>query len=118
MLAPALTAHTDLHRHHVAVSVAGPLATEDHAAALQAACLPLPRTYGLIVNLSGVTVITEAGLKGLRSLASAVQSTGHCIAFVCSELIMRAELVLADLDTIAPVLQADEQAFPIVGYAA
>jgi hypothetical protein len=37
---------------------------------------------------------------------------------VCSELIMRAELVLADLDTIAPVLQADEQAFPIVGYAA
>ena len=57
MLAPALTAHTDLHRHHVAVSVAGPLTTDDHAAALQAACMPLPRTYGLIVNLSGVTVI-------------------------------------------------------------
>ena len=60
MLAPALTAHTDLHRHHVAVAVAGPLTTEDHAAALTAACMPLPRTYGLIVNLSGVTVITEA----------------------------------------------------------
>lgn len=118
MLAPALTAHTDLHRHHVAVAVHGPLTTEDHAAALQSACVPLPRTYGLIVNLSGVTVITEAGLKGLRALADAVHAAGHRIAFVCSELIMRAELVLADLDTVAPVLQADEQAFPIVGYAA
>ncbi len=118
MLAPALTAHTDLHRHHVAVAVAGPLATEDHAAALSAACMPLPRTYGLIVNLSAVTVITEAGLKGLRALADAVHATGHRIAFVCSELIMRAELVLSDLDTVAPVLQDDEQAFPIVGYAA
>ncbi len=118
MLAPALTAHTDLHRHHVAVSVAGPLATEDHAAALHAACLPLPRTYGLIVNLSGVTIITEAGLKGLRALATAVHAAGQSVAFVCSELILRAELVLADLDTIAPVLQDDEQAFPIVGYAA
>jgi len=118
MLAPTLTAHTDLHRHHVAVAVAGPLTTDDHAAALQAACLPLPRTYGLIVNLSGLTVVTEAGLRGLRQLAQAANAAGHSIAFVCSELIMRAELVLADLDTLAPVLQADEQAFAIVGYAA
>jgi len=118
MLAPTLTAHTDLHRHHVAVAVTGPLTTDDHAAALQAACLPLPRTYGLIVNLSGLTVVTEAGLRGLRQLAQATNAAGHSIAFVCSELIMRAELVLADLDTLAPVLQADEQAFAIVGYAA
>lgn len=118
MLAPALTAHADLHRHHVAVAVSGPLATEDHAAALEAACMPLPRTYGLIVNLSAVTVLTEAGLRGLRTLADKVHATGHRIAFVCSELILRAELVLADLDTIAPVLQADEQAYPLVGWAA
>jgi len=30
----------------------------------------------------------------------------------------RAELVLADLDTVAPVLQAPEQAYPLVGFAA
>jgi anti-anti-sigma regulatory factor len=118
MLAPALTAHTDLHRHHVSVSVSGPLTTDDHTEALRAACMPLPRTYGLIVNLSGVTIITDAGLRGLRQLAAAVHAAGHRVAFVCSELILRAELVLADLDTLAPVLQADEQAFPIVGYAA
>ncbi len=118
MLAPALTAHADMRRHHIAVSVNGPLTTEDHAEALRAACLPLPRTYGLIVNLSGVTLITEAGLKGLRQLAQMVRTTGHTIAFVCSELIMRAELILSDLDTLAPVLEDDQQAYAIVGYAA
>jgi len=118
MLAPALTAHTDLLRHHVAVSVSGPLATADHAAALSAACLPLPPTYGLLVNLSSVTVLTEAGLRGLRELAKATAQAGHQLAFVCSELIMRAELILADLDMFAPVLQADEQALSLVGYAA
>lgn len=118
MLAPALTAHTDLHRHHVAVSVTGPLATDDHGAALQAACLPLPPTYGLLVNLSSVTILTEAGMKGLRELAKAATSAGHQVAFVCSELILRAELILGDLDMLAPVLQADEQAVPLVGYAA
>jgi anti-anti-sigma regulatory factor len=118
MLAPALTAHTDLHRHHVAVSVSGPLATADHARAVITACLPLPRTYGLMVNLSGVTIITDTGLAGLRELALSTTSTGHQIAFVCSELMLRAELVLSDLDTVAPVLEAEEQAFPLVGYAA
>ncbi len=118
MLAPALTAHTDLHRHHVAVSVAGPLATDDHAAALLTACLPLPRTYGLLVNLSAVTFVTDAGLRGLRELAAEATITGHQVAFVCSELMLRAELVLADLDMLAPVLEAEEQAFALVGYAA
>lgn len=118
MLAPALTAHTDLQRHHVAVSVTGPLATADHGLALQAACLPLPPTYGLLVNLSAVTILTDTGMKALRELAKAVTSAGHQMAFVCSELIMRAELILSDLDMIAPVLQADEEAVPLVGFAA
>jgi len=118
MLTPALNAHTDLQRHHVAVSVHGPLTTPEHAAALTTACLPLPRNYGLLVNLSQVTVVTEAGLEGLRHLASAARAAGHRIAFVCSELLLRSELILSDLDTLAPVLQADEQAFPLVGFAA
>ena len=118
MLAPTLTAHTDLHRHHVAVGVTGPLATADHTAALATACLPLPPTYGLLVNLSSVTILTEAGMSGLRDLAKRVTASGHQMAFVCSELIMRAELILGDLDMFAPVMQADEQALPLVGYAA
>ncbi len=118
MLAPSLTAHTDLRRHHVAVAVSGPLTTADHGAALLEACLPLPATYGLLVNLSAVTILTEAGMRGLRDLARTAAEAGHQIAFVCSELILRAELILGDLDMLAPVLQADEQALPLVGFAA
>jgi anti-anti-sigma regulatory factor len=118
MLAPSLTAHADLVRHHIAVSVSGPLATADHGAALLTACLPLPRTYGLLVNLSGVTIVTQAGLDGLRRLAATAVTSGHRVAFVCTELMLRAELVLADLDTIAPVLPNEDDAMPLVGWAA
>ena len=63
-------------------------------------------------------MITEAGLSGLRQLAAVVHAAGHASPSCAASSIMRAELVLADLDTLAPVLQADEQAFSIVGYAA
>lgn len=118
MLAPALTAYTDTQRHHVSVAVHGPLATADHASALLAACDPLPPGYGLLVDLTGVTFVTDTGLRGLRDLAVSLSSAGHAIAFVCAELMLRAELILADLDTVAPVLQAAEQAYPLVGFAA
>lgn len=118
MLAPALTAHTDTQNRHLDVSITGPLATSQHGAALQIACLPLPHGYGLIVDLSNVTFITDTGVDALKTLASTAKDAGHPIAFVCSELIMRAELVLADLDLLAPVLQAPEQALALVGRAA
>ena len=118
MLAPAIAAHTDLVRHHVAISITGPLATADHGSALLTACLPLPPTYGLLVDLSAVTSLTETGLSSLRELVRSATTSGHRIAFVCTELILRAELILADLDTLAPVMQAPEQAMPLVGYAA
>lgn len=118
MLAPSLTAHADLVRHHIAVAVEGPLATADHGAALTTACLPLPRTYGLLVNLSGVTSLTQTGLEALRSIAHEAVRSGHRVAFVCTELMLRSELVLADLDTVAPVLPTEDDAAPLVGWAA
>jgi len=118
MLAPSLTAHADLTRHHIAVAVDGPLATADHGTALAAACLPLPRTYGLLVNLSGVTTLTQTGLDALRHIADAAVRSGHRVAFVCSDLMLRSELVLADLDTVAPVLPTEDDAMPLVGWAA
>jgi len=118
VLAPALSAHTDLLRHHVVIAVDGPLTTEDHAAALNAACLPLPPTYGLLINLTELTSVTKAGIDGLRRLAAAANDGGHLIAFVCSKSIMREALLLAELDTVAPVLEADEHAASLVGYAA
>lgn len=118
MLAPALSAHTDLQRHHVVIAVSGPLTTDDHAAALTAACLPLPPTYGLLVNLTEVTSLTEAGMRGLHRLAGTVQESGHLIAFVCHNSLLLDLLLLSELDSLAPVLRDDEEAVPLVGYAA
>lgn len=116
MLAPRLSIRIDGHTVNLAVS--GPLATADHAAALATVCDHLPDGAGLVVNLSAVTVLTDAGLRGLRAIASTLAATGTRVAFVCSELLMRAELVLADLDQLAPVLPADEEAVALVDRAA
>jgi anti-anti-sigma regulatory factor len=118
MLVPTFTAHADLRRHHVVVGVHGPLATVAHGDALLDSCLPLPSTYGLIVNLSGITFVTDTGVQALRRLAEAVTSAGHRVAVVCAELLLRADLLLADLDHSAPVLDAEEHAWGLVGFAA
>ena len=44
--------------------------------------------------------------------------SGHRVAFVCTDLMLRSELVLADLDTLAPVLPTEDDAMPLVGWAA
>ena len=118
MLAPELTTRTDSHRRHTTMTVVGPIATAEHGAALLAAIRQVPADHGLIVNLSAVTFLTETGVRALRHLARSVTSTGRSIAFVCAELILRAELLLGDLDLLAPVLQADEQAFALIDRAA
>ena len=61
MLAPALTAHADMHRHHIAVSVSGPLATEDHADALKAVALAASdRTGGVKLSVAPGTLRIDA----------------------------------------------------------
>jgi anti-anti-sigma regulatory factor len=118
MMVPTLTAQPDPRRHALVVTVQGPLATYDHGVALTDACLPLPPAYHLLVNLSGVTIVTDTGVHALRQLVHDVKAAGSRVAFVCSELILRAELMLADLDLIAPVVEAEEHAYPFVGFAA
>ena len=43
-------------------------------------------------------------------MAGACTERGQQLVFVCSELMLRGELILADLDTLAPVLQSEELA--------
>jgi len=118
MLAPELTTRTDEQRRHTTMTVTGPIATADHGAAILAACAQIPTDHSLVVNLSAVTFLTETGVRALRHLAHSVSATGRSVAFVCAELILRAELLLGDLDLLAPVLQADEQAFAVIDRAA
>jgi hypothetical protein len=65
-----------------------------------------------------VSLIAEVGLDALREVARTCTERGQQLVFVCSELILRSELILADLDTLAPVLQSEEQAVPLVSMAA
>jgi anti-anti-sigma regulatory factor len=118
MYSPTLTAHTDTFRHLIMVGVSGPIVNRDQAASIRSTCLTGPPSYGLVVNLSAVSLIAEVGMDALRDIATTCNERGQQVVFVCSELMMRSELILADLDTLAPVLQSEEQAVPLVGAAA
>jgi anti-anti-sigma regulatory factor len=113
-----VTSFTDVDRHVVDLALAGPLTSAEHCDQLLAAADRAGTGYGLIVDLSSVSLISEIGLEALRSMARTSRAQGNQVVFVCAELMMRSELVLADLDTLAPVVQAHEQAVPLVAFAA
>ena len=118
MLTPILTAHTDTSRHITLISIAGPIINREQAASINSACLIGPQNYGLVINLTGVSLLAEVGLEALRDVARVCVARGQQLVYVCSELMLRSELILADLDTLAPVLASEEQAAPLVGVAA
>ena len=118
MLTPVLTAHTDNFRHVTMISVAGPIINREQATSISSTCLIGPHSYGLVINLSGVSLLAEVGLEALREVARICADRGQQLVFVCAELILRSELMLADLDMLAPVLASEEQALPLVSVAA
>jgi anti-anti-sigma regulatory factor len=100
------------------VSVAGPIVNREQALSIRSTCLIGPPSYGLVINLSGVSLLAEVGVEALRDVARICADRGQQLVFVCTELMLRSELILADLDTLAPVLQSEEQAMPLVSIAA
>ena len=118
MLTPTLTAHTDTYRHLTMISVMGPIINREQALSIRSTCLIGPPSYGMIINVSGVSLIAEVGLDALRDVAKTCKERGQQLVFVCTELMLRSELILADLDTLAPVLQSEDEAVPLVSIAA
>ncbi len=100
------------------ISIAGPIINREQATSISSTCLIGPPSYGLVINLTGVSLLAEVGLDALREVAGVCAERGQQLVFVCSELMMRSELILADLDTLAPVLPSEEQAVPLVVAAA
>ena len=117
-MTPILTAHTDTFRHITMISVSGPVINREQAMSIRSTCLIGPPSYGLVINLSGVSLLAEVGVDALRDVARTCTERGQQLVFVCAELMLRSELILADLDTLAPVLQSEEQALPLVSVAA
>jgi len=100
------------------ISVAGPIINREQALSIRSTCLIGPPSYGMIINVSGVSLIAEVGLDALRDVAKTCAERGQQLVFVCTELMLRSELILADLDTLAPVLQSEDEAVPLVSIAA
>jgi anti-anti-sigma regulatory factor len=118
MSVPTITAHTDPIHRIVTVSVAGPLLTVEHTKQLSFACGGVPHWYGLLIDITAVTSISDTGMHALRDRARLSAVVGQRLVFVCSELMLRAELILADLDTLAPVLDSADDAVVVAAMAA
>lgn len=118
MSVPTITAHADPTRRIVTVTVAGPLMTVEHTKLLAHACGGVPHWYGLLVDVSAITSISDTGVHALRDRARLSAVVGQRLAYVCTELMLRAELVLADLDTLAPVLSSADDALVVAAMAA
>jgi anti-anti-sigma regulatory factor len=118
MLSPILIASTDSTRRLLIMTVDGPMADPDHVEALRMVLPALPPEHSLIVDLSGATAFSDASLEALRSVAIQAAEMGQTMIVVCGDIARRTELVLADLDTLVPVVGAVEEALPLTQAAA
>lgn len=117
-MSPLLIASTDTSRHAVVLTVEGSFVDSVHTEVMQSTLAVLPTGFGLIVDLSEVTEFSDRTLDGLRDLARDASFDGQVVVFVCADIHRRAELVHADLDTLAPVVETVEQAMPLMRAAA
>jgi anti-anti-sigma regulatory factor len=118
ILSPILIASTDSHRRLLVMTVEGPLLDPDHLDALRLVVPAVPAAHSLIVDLSGVTGFSPDAIAALRSIAREAIQAGQTLVVVCGDLARRTDLVLADLDTLVPVVEAVEQAIPFTRAAA
>ncbi|MCX6522293.1 MAG: STAS domain-containing protein [Actinobacteria bacterium] len=118
MLSPILIASTDSSRQLLVMTVDGPLVDPDHVEALRMVLPAVPGGHSLIIDLTGATAFSESSLEALRSVAHESIEIGQTMVVVCGDLDRRTDLVLADLDTLVPVVEAVEQALPLTRAAA
>lgn len=118
MLSPILIASTDTDRRLLVMTVEGPMVDPHHADALRMVLPAVPAGHSLIVDLTGATAFSEDSIESLRSVALEAVEQGLTMIVVCGDLDRRTELVLADLDTLVPVVEALEHALPLTQAAA
>jgi len=113
MLSPILIASTDADREVAIMTVDGPLGDPRHTESLRAALPALPIGYGFVIDLSAAWGLSDGSIEGLRSIARDASVSGQRVIFVCTDLERRAELVVAGLDSLAPVVAGVEHAIPL-----
>lgn len=118
MLSPILIASTDSARQLLVMTVEGALLEVDHVEPLRLVIPAIPAGHSLVVDLTEATEFSEAALDALRSVALDAAAVGQTMVIVCGDLARRAELVLADLDSLVAVVASLEDAVPIAHAAA
>ena len=118
MLSPILVASTDASRQLLVMTVEGPLVDPDHMEALRLVLPAVPTGYTLIVDLTEATEFSNDAIDVLRSIARDAAGLGQTMIVVCGHVARRTDLVLADVDTLVPVVAALEHALPLTSAAA
>ena len=118
MTCPVVCVRTDQTMGAVVLTVSGPLTSVEHIYTLHHALDHLPDGYSLIIELDDMTTLSTAGLAGMRNLAGTASGMGVQLVLVSQSIDVRANLILSDLDSLAPVLNNLAQARQVVCLAA
>lgn len=118
MLASVVCTRLDPPLGAVIVTVSGPLTSCDEVETLELALSGLPAGYSMIVELDAMTTLSARSLGCLREMAQNATTQGVRLILVSESIDVRANLVLADLDSLAPVLHNLAQAHQVLAAAA
>jgi hypothetical protein len=113
MNAPLLVASTDDARRLVVMTFEGTVVDAADVEPLRMVLPVMPVDHSLIVDLSHVAAVTPAAVEALRGVAVDAAADGETVVVVCADLERRMALVVADLDTVAPVVASVDQAIPL-----
>ena len=118
MLAPVFCTRIDRQLGAVVLTVSGPLTTCDHVDDLKHALVDVPGGYSLVIELDAMTTLSAKSLGCFRDMANQAIRQGIRLILVSESIDVRANLVLADLDSVAPVLHNLAQATQVLAAAA
>ena len=118
MSAPVLCTRLDRQNGAVILTVSGPLTTCEHVDSLLHSLRDVPAGYSLVIELDAMTTLSAKSLGCFRDMAQQAIRQGIRLILVSESIDVRANLVLADLDSLAPVLHNLAQANQILATAA
>ena len=118
MVAPVLCTRLDRQNGAVILTVSGPLTTCDHVDALKQSLSDVPAGFSLVIELDAMTTLSAKSLGCFRDMAQMAIRQGIHLILVSESIDVRANLVLADLDSLAPILHNLAQANQILAAAA
>jgi hypothetical protein len=118
MSEPVFCVRTDRSTGTVVATISGALTSCDEIDALGHTLDVVPAGYSLVIELDAMTTLSAKSLGCLRDLALTATRQGTRLILVSESLDVRANLILADLDSLAPVLHNMAQAGQVIAAAA